>query len=117
LAWGDYDNDGYSDLLIAGMGTTSNLIARIYHNLGNGTFVNSGAILTGVSQAAVAWGDYDNDGFLDALVCGTTNNNAFLAISRLYHNNGNGTFTELSATALPGIAGHSATWGGLRQRR
>ena len=110
VAFGDYDNDGAWDILMSGLGTNSSLVARIYHNNGSGVFTDSGAALSGVYLASVAWGDYDNDGFPDALVTGTTNGYSSGALTKVYHNNGNGTFTALNAT-LPGVASHSATWG------
>jgi hypothetical protein len=66
-AWADYDNDGYLDLFV-GNRLGNNFL---YHNNGNGTFtkITTGAI---VSEAAdsngIAWGDYNNDGFLDLFV-------------------------------------------------
>ena len=49
------------DVAVAGGGPT-----RIYRNNG-GTFVDSGAVLPDSSNAAIAWGDFDNDGDLDLL--------------------------------------------------
>jgi hypothetical protein len=103
LAWADFDNDGYLDLLITG--TTNNQsyggMARVYRNLGNGTFTNINAGLPGVYASAVAWGDYDNDGRPDILLTGSTNGSYTGAIARLYHNNGDGTFSN--AVSFTGI--------------
>ena len=63
LTWFDYDNDGSLDVLIAGTGP-SGAVSEIFHN-NQGTFADIGANLQGVTTAAVAVGDYDNDGFLD----------------------------------------------------
>jgi hypothetical protein len=81
--WGDYDNDGWLDLFVANRLAENDFL---YHNNRDGTFtkilagilVNDGAY----SQAA-AWGDYDNDGFLDLFVGNRGGTNL------LYHNNGN----------------------------
>jgi len=95
--WGDYDNDGWSDLLVSSW----NLPPMLYHNEGDGTFteVSTAANLTGLSGGTgAAWGDYDNDGWLDAYVVasGTVRD-------ALFHNNGDGTFTNVAGTA--GMAG------------
>ena len=104
IAWGDYDNDGNIDVYIArgvagsippdGLTKTS-----LYQNNGNGTFTEvtdqAGAGITANTWAAV-WGDYDNDGFLDLFAANSgdlPNNNACF----LFHNNGNGTFTDVAA--------------------
>src|SRR5678816_3853196 len=63
VSWGDYDNDGDPDLLMAG-DTGINLFTRIYRNDG-GTFVDINAGLPGISEGAVVWADYNGDGYLD----------------------------------------------------
>ena len=103
LAWGDYDNDGFLDLYIprgqaAAHGT---LGGTLYRNNGNGTFTDATAaagVASTTNNWSAVWGDYDNDGFLDLFVTcagasalGTGNANL------LYHNNGNGTFTNVAA--------------------
>ena len=67
VAWGDYDNDGYQDLLIA------NFIGenRLYHNDGGGSFsriTESPVERSGNTSSGCAWVDYDNDGDLDVFV-------------------------------------------------
>ncbi|MGI8955942.1 MAG: CRTAC1 family protein [Chthoniobacterales bacterium] len=102
LAWGDYNNDGLIDLYVShgssnGKGNQHN---SLYRNNGDGTFINvageAGADDSTQTWAAV-WGDYDNDGFLDLFVArpgtgtiGSGNANI------LYHNNGDGTFTDVA---------------------
>jgi len=103
IAWGDYNNDGLLDLYIAhgasnGKGNQHN---ALYRNNGDGTFTDvateAGADDNTDTWGAV-WGDYDNDGYLDLFVArpgtgviGPGNANL------LYHNNGNGTFTDVAA--------------------
>ncbi|MCX6256453.1 MAG: FG-GAP-like repeat-containing protein [Bacteroidia bacterium] len=106
VAWGDYDNDGKLDFILAG-----NYITRIYRNNGNDVFTaQTGISLTGVNFASVAWGDYNNDGYLDILLTGFEGTNP---ISKIYKNNGNNTFTELTGVVLPGIRSGAAAWGDL----
>ena len=65
VAWGDYDNDGDLDILLAG-GSGYHDISRVYRNDG-GSFMDIAAGLAGGWGSSVAWGDYDNDGDLDIL--------------------------------------------------
>ncbi len=80
--WIDYDNDGRLDLYV--------LQAGLYHNDGGGRFssvTNSGLpIDRGIGNS---WGDYNNDGYVDCLVAA-----AGIYGSRLFKNNGDGTFSQ-----------------------
>lgn len=102
-AWGDYDNDGYPDLYLVnqpgawGQRPAADCpISRLYHNNGDGTFTDvtehAGVANRGGFGMGAAWGDYDNDGFVDLYV---TN----FGRSVLYHNNGDGTFTDVTDRA------------------
>jgi len=118
VAIGDYDNDGFDDLFVAGYGHST-----LYHNNGDGTFtdVTASAGVAGSGWAtSAAWVDYDNDGRLDLVVarymvwdfddiyCGHREQgfrsychpDLFKPISvLLYHNDGGGKFTEVSHKA------------------
>ena len=107
-AWGDYDNDGRIDLVVANYRLNKNLL---YHNEGNGLFTsitNSPVVSQAGESESCAWGDYDNDGYLDLFV-GTlrTFNNT------LYHNNRDGTFSTVadSIVSTDPTHGFSAAWG------
>ncbi len=109
----DYDNDGYLDVYLvaqrpytAGDLTTWN---RLFRNQGDGTFTDvteaagvlsraSGGVL-GImgKKLGAAWGDYNDDGYADLLHC-------VHGALELYHNNGDGTFAEVSQSV--GIIGN-----------
>jgi len=104
IAWGDYDNDGYLDILITGQTSSSGPVSKIYRNNRDGTFTEQPQIiLTAIWKSSVAWGDYDNDGFLDIFMAGTTSEEN--SVTKIYHNNGDKTFTEQNSIILPGISG------------
>ncbi len=106
LAWGDYDNDGRLDLVLAG-DTGSAYVTKLYHCTGSSFSLDSAAGLPGVTKGCLAWADYDNDGRLDLLVAGDS---ASDRIAKLYHNNGGGTFAENTSVSLPGLDTCSAAW-------
>jgi len=105
-AWGDYDNDGDLDILITG-NNGSGGITKIYKNLGNGIFEDQSSVgILPVEGSSAAWGDYDNDGNLDILICGTSAGGRY---TRIYRNVGDGTFTQ--AASLTGVSSGDAAWG------
>ncbi|HWD18230.1 MAG TPA: choice-of-anchor tandem repeat GloVer-containing protein [Verrucomicrobiae bacterium] len=100
-AWGDYDNDGYVDLLVTSAFNPSNGVTQknlLFHNNRNGTFtaVNSTVTSENGDWRGCSWVDYDNDGNLDAFVT-STDDNGFAAQNELFNNNGDGTFTKMTA--------------------
>jgi len=116
VAMADFDNDGHQDIFITGFPSCT-----LYHNNGDGTFTDvtadAGLQNTGRWGSGAAWFDYDRDGFLDLVVCnyaelsfeGTPLKCEYLNVRTyceqraykglpltLYHNNRNGTFTDVS---------------------
>ena len=93
-SWGDYDNDGDLDLYIGNESTeTFHAPCQLFRNNGDGTFSDVAA-QAGVQNygftKSVIWGDYNADRFLDLYVSN------FKGANRLYHNNGDGTFTDVA---------------------
>jgi hypothetical protein len=130
VAVGDYDGDGLPDLYVTQYGRS-----LLFHNEGQGRFTDvtekAGVAAPGWSSSAV-WFDYDNDGRLDLFVCQFVDFNKeknlfcgnaqtgerYYCIPRaynprpswLFHNNGDGTFTDVSKSS--GIAKHlGKAWG------
>ena len=110
-AWIDYDLDGDWDLyLVNCQGEENNITNAFYENIGNGKFIK--AINTGSEDIgegmSVSVADYDNDGYPDLFI---TNYGNF----KLFRNNGNKTFTDVSSIAFPdGIKDWwygGSTWG------
>jgi len=128
VAVGDYNGDGLPDIYVTQFGRNI-----LYRNNGDGTFTDvtdkAGVAAGGWSSSAV-WFDYDNDGRLDLFVCQFAEFDAALGCgtdkdgvhhyciprifkprpSWLFHNNGDGTFTDVSRES--GIAEHlGKAWG------
>ena len=91
----DYNNDGYLDLYLVNSAARS----MLYRNNGDGTFTDvtrsAGVANQGSYGHGVACGDYDNDGSVDIYVTNFGSN-------RLYHNNGDGTFTDVTTQSGTG---------------
>ncbi|MCK5256020.1 MAG: CRTAC1 family protein [Deltaproteobacteria bacterium] len=124
LSWGDYDNDGDQDLIIANMDSRAPgakpPLTTLYKNLlietGQPNFenvtVSAGILRKGnpediarggiaATGAGIGWGDYNNDGYLDIY----WRNADYDVDNILFKNNGDGTFTDVTAEAGVGIIG------------
>jgi len=109
-AWGDYDGDGDLDILLAGR-SSGGKITKIYKNNGDDTFSEqTGISLTGVDNASVAWGDYDNDGDLDILLTGKESDDPFTPLSKIYKNDGDNTFSEQTGINLTAVDNGAVSW-------
>ncbi len=118
--WADYDNDGDLDIFQIRHGSN-----RLLQNNGAGAFADVteaafGGPLPESPTEAAAWGDRDNDGFLDLYVANYERSSVMRGLGtpdRLYRNNGDGTFSEISASAGirpdEAMCGRGVTWSDL----
>lgn len=105
-AWGDYDNDGDLDLAIAFK--TGDV--RLYNNELGG-FTNVGPALglptSGKERRAIAWGDYDGDGYLDLYIGSNRQGN------ELFHNDKSQGFTDVTreyGVGIPRVSSRQISW-------
>lgn len=112
-SWGDYDNDGWLDLVVGNFASsTPNFL---YRNTGNGTFVRMTSTTVGTVAAdasatrSVSWADYDGDGYLDLFAANGSLD--FSAKDFLYHNSRDGRFTRVTSSAVE--AQFLQSWQGL----
>ncbi|OJJ15993.1 hypothetical protein BKI52_35055 [marine bacterium AO1-C] len=109
-AWGDYNNDGFLDILITAQNASGQASTKIFKNKGDGSFEDSGiSNLVNVSSGEVAWGDYDNDGNLDFALTGSSANSS--PISLIYRNKGDGSFEDSGVNILTPVTQSSVSWG------
>jgi VCBS repeat protein len=81
--WGDMDHDGDIDMLITGESAVGP-VSKVYRNDRNEIFTDIQAEIIGLYMSDGHWGDYDNDGDLDIIISGMSNNYEF--ITRVYRN-------------------------------
>ena len=119
VAVGDYDNDGFPDLLVTCVGQN-----RLFHNTGKGSFIDvtntSGLGKRQAFSTSALWFDYDRDGLLDLFVCNyvkwSPERDVFCSLDGkhksyctpeayrgetcwLFHNRGDGTFEDVTASS------------------
>jgi hypothetical protein len=115
----DFDNDGDLDIAVSGFQDRK---SGFYRNdgpaaLGGVTFTPVDTIMPGINNGRMAWGDFNNDGWMDVFLCGEIKTGAgtMETVSRLYRNEGRGTgaawdFTEINA-GIVNVKTASLSWG------
>ncbi|MEA3507042.1 MAG: FG-GAP-like repeat-containing protein, partial [Elusimicrobiota bacterium] len=107
VSWGDYNSDGWLDLVICGdikdpeaSPPTPVPATYLFENKRNGSFENvSGHGITGMEESDVAWGDLNNDGYLDLVISGSTDTPK----TYVYKNDGPNNYTFTKSTEIKGL--------------
>ncbi len=105
VVWGDYNNDGRSDILLAGYTNQGSVVTKLYRNDGGGAFTEVPTSLPAEYYGAMAWGDYNNDGNLDVAMGGSASQPL-----KIYRGDGNGSFTDIGVSLGP-IYNAEVAWG------
>ena len=99
--WADIDNDGDVDCFVSGGSVRGSFL---YRNDGNDTFtkITEGAIGDSITNSGwgSAWGDYDNDGYVDLVIAAPYNFAGILHENRFFRNNGDGSFTRVDTSVV-----------------
>ncbi|MEO1032535.1 MAG: FG-GAP-like repeat-containing protein [Bacteroidota bacterium] len=103
-SWGDYNNDGYLDVFVSNRDVNFQIPNYLFKNNGDGTFTNV-SLAAGIGMGShlsfcAAFFDYNNDGWQDIYVA----NDKIQTRNLLYHNNGDGTFTEVGQSSGTDVA-------------
>lgn len=104
VAFADVDGDSDQDVLITGSKNPPAPVSILYTNDGMGNFTEmTGTPFEGVSRSSIAFADVDGDADQDVLITGSGFDNGFIRVSKLYTNDGTGTFTEVIGTPFEDV--------------
>jgi hypothetical protein len=105
-AWGDYNNDGLSDLLVSGSNPDTAMVSRIYQNTGTGFTLVFKDSIAALANSSGAWGDLDNDGDLDIFITGVRLGG--VRKTAVYINSGTG-FHQMAGNSFTNLSSGSAS--------
>jgi hypothetical protein len=109
--WGDFDMDNSLDILLAGQPGSGPPVTKVYRNNYNGNFVEKATTLIGIKYGDLAWGNYDNDRYLDIVLSGW--GSAINFATKVYKGSfSNNTHTwAVQTMTLPQLRYSSVAWG------
>jgi len=109
-AWGDYDNDGDLDMVMAGKDANESMRSVLFENVKNTIKENRIILFDGFRYGDIAWGDYNNDGYLDLAYAG--NSVRTNKISGIYDNSSGSDFTySANSAVIAEVDRASLDWG------
>ena len=116
VSWGDYDNDGDPDLLIAGVKSDSYTLLKIFRNNAGLSFTDLGGLVFSPAipdayagytvNYRAAWADFNNDNYLDFITAGPAADGSSELV--IYRNNANSTFTKVFTSGYLTFEGGSS---------
>ncbi len=109
IAVADYDNDKDMDMLMSGEGYYS--FTRLYQNIAGNILEVNNDVFPQLSRGEIKWADYDNDGDMDVFISGAKAPNESNKQSKLFKNNGDGTFEEDSISNITAMFASKADFG------
>lgn len=107
LDWADFNNDGAMDIAIIGFSIANEGVITKIFTYSDGSFIDTGIVLPGVTRGSIDWGDYNNDGAVDLLIVGQDSESK--SVTKLFKNIGTD-FEEVAISGVEGVSFGDAAW-------